>query len=60
VTVDGLIVADPQCSVPGFVSCPTVHGVVCVCSFKVYRVSGGNQTNSASASGVTASTFSSA
>jgi len=32
VAVDRLIVADPQCSVPSFVSCPTVHAV----SFVVY------------------------
>jgi hypothetical protein len=35
VTVDRLIVTDPEGSVPGFVVCPTVHDVLCVCSFKV-------------------------
>ena len=33
--VEELIVADPEGSVPSFVVCPTVHDVLCVCSFKV-------------------------
>ena len=31
--VEKLIVADPEGSVPGFVVCPTVHGVSCVVFF---------------------------
>ena len=33
VAVDRLIVADPQCSVPSLVSCPTVYAVSCVVYF---------------------------
>jgi len=35
--VEEFIVADPEGSVPGFVVCPTVHGVVCCVNCAYYK-----------------------